>query len=122
MTTPPSRVLKGEGISPGLGVGTAWVYEGRLPGEPRDSAIHESEVQRQHGRIDRAIEQVHGDLARTAESVQDESRDAAGIFRVHQSILQSPVLSRELRETVQRELVYAEEAVQRVFWRWEQRM
>ena len=121
MITQISQALQGEGISPGLGVGTAWIYEGSLPGEPRNSAIHESEVQQEQARIDRAIEQVCGDLIRTSDSVQGESRDAADIFRAHQSILQSPTLSRELRDAVRRELICAEEAVQRVFLRWEQK-
>ena len=117
-----NQILFGQGLSPGLAVGKIWLYEGRLPDESRDQAIHESEVQRQQTRIDRAVTQVGLDLAGAAEQAEHElNKELAAIFRAHRGILESAPLLKELREAIQRELIHAEEAVQRVFWRWEHR-
>lgn len=117
-----NRSLTGEGISPGLAVGKAWVYEGTIHHKPRSRGIDRSEIQRQHTRIERAIEQVLDDLERSADQVEKElNRDLAAVFRAHQSILTSSTLLDEFRNGLEGELVDAEEIVQRVFWRWERR-
>ena len=63
MNQETNKLLLGQSLSPGLAMGKVWLYEGRLPDKPRDQAIHESEVQRQQTRIDRAITQVRRNLA-----------------------------------------------------------
>jgi len=120
--SPRNRTLTGQGISPGLAVGKAWVYEGTIHRKPRSRAIDRSEIQRQRTRIERAVEQVLNDLEQSADQVEAElNRDLAAVFRAHQEILNSPGLLDELRSGLASELVDAEEIVQRVFWRWERR-
>jgi len=122
MNQETNKLLLGQSLSPGLARGKVWLYEGRLPDQPRDHAIRESEVQRQQIRIDRAIAQVRLDLAQSAQRAeQDFDGELAEIFRAHQAILETPSLLKELAESVERELIHAEEAVQKVFWRWEHR-
>jgi phosphoenolpyruvate-protein phosphotransferase len=117
-----SRTLTGEGISPGLAVGKAWIYEDVTDRKSRRSGIDRSEVVRQHGRMDRAIEQVLYDLERSADHVEHElNGELARVFRAHQALLTSPALVDELRSELEHELVDAEETVRRVFWRWEGR-
>jgi len=117
-----NRTLTGEGISPGLAVGKAWIYEGTIHHKPRSRRIDRSEIQRQHTRIERAVEHVLGDLERSADQIEQElNKDLAAIFRAHQGILTSRTLLDELRNGLESELVDAEEIVQRVFWRWERR-
>lgn len=67
-----NKILFGQGLSPGLAIGKIWLYESMLPDESRDQAIHESEVQRQQTRIDRAVMQVGLDLAGAAEQAEQE--------------------------------------------------
>lgn len=117
-----NQILEGEGISPGLAIGKAWVYEGTIRRTSRSSGIDRSEAQRQLKRIDRALEKVCQDLEQSARQVEEEvNKDLAAVFRAHHEILTSPTLQSELRESLENELVDAEEAVQRVFWRWERR-
>lgn len=105
-----NRVLSGEGISPGLAIGKAWLYDGTVNRKPRSPGIDRSEIQRQHTRIKRAVEQVLEELEESADQVEREMNDdLAAIFRAHQRILTSPELLTELQNRLTAELVDAEE-------------
>jgi len=113
--------LSGLGVSPGLAVGQAFVYRDILHDLERyDIGTHQ--IEHEHGRIERAVEQVLADLGLSARRVEAElNADLALIFRAHEAMLQDPALNRDLREELEQELVNAEQVVKRVFRRWERR-
>lgn len=116
------KQLWGQCLSPGLALGKVWLYESRLPDQTREQMIPKSDVPRQQTRIERALESVRSELDQAVQRAEQAfDRNLADIFRAHQAILQTPSLLKELREAVERESIQAEEAVQRVFWRWEHR-
>ena len=116
-----NMTLSGLGISPGLAVGQAFVYRDILRDLERYD-IQTHQIEYEHGRIERAVEQVLVDLGLSAERVETElNTDLALIFHAHETMLHDPVLTKELREELEQELVNAEQVVKRVFRRWERK-
>jgi len=118
-----NRELSGQGISPGLALGKAFIYEDVLQSDQRRYVIEEHQVEREYSRIEQAIEQVLRDLRQSGERVEEElNEDLAGIFHAHKAILEGPSLPVEFKEELELDLVNAEEVVKRVFRRWERKL
>jgi phosphotransferase system enzyme I (PtsI) len=114
-----SVVISGYGISPGLAIGTAFVYEDIFHRDHERYEIDEYEVREEYERIEQAIEEVLIDLEVAADRVEkDLDANLANIFRAHQTMLRDRSLREEFRRELQQELVNAEHIVQRVFHRW----
>ena len=113
--------LWGQSIASGLSSGTAFVYRDIL--HHHDHARYQIEahqVDNEYGRIMTAIEIVLDDLRLSAERVEQAlDQELAEIFHTHQLMLRDSSLIRESRSEVEQEKVNAEQAVRRVFGRWE---
>lgn len=119
---PKHTVLSGISISPGLAMGTAFVFRDILEGEPRGPAIAVAAVEQEHARIARAMEDVLRELKLSATRIEEELGTAmADIFRAHEEMLQDVTLAAEIRTEVEKELLSAEHALQRVLGRWERK-
>jgi phosphoenolpyruvate-protein phosphotransferase len=118
-----NRKLSGQGISPGLALGKAFVYEDILRLDQQRYAIVEEQVEREYARIEWAIERVLRDLKQSADRVEEDlNAELAAIFHAHHAILGNSSLAKELREELEKELVNAEEVIKRVFRRWERKL
>lgn len=114
--------LRGTGISPGLAMGRAFVYQDTFERELEFYNIAVHQVDNEYARIERATEDVVQDLRLSAERVEQQvGASVADIFRAQEEMLRDVILFEEIREEFRKELINAENAVQRVFKRWEGR-
>lgn len=118
-----NQKLSGQGISPGLALGKAFIFKDILQRDQQRYGIEESEIEWEYSRIERAIKQVLRDLRQSAGRVEAElNEELAAIFDAHYTVLDGSSLSTECREELEKELVNAEEVVKRVFRRWERKL
>jgi len=116
------RKLSGRGISPGLAIGRAFVYQDILQRDHERYDIEADQIPEEYARIERAMQAVRTDLELAAEIVADEANtDLAEVFRAHQMMLSDPLIQKDIRQEIETELVNAEHVVKRVFRRWERR-
>lgn len=113
--------LAGHGISPGLGMGTAYVYRDVLQ---RVDSVYclrsDDDVDEERRRLDRAIAKVVADLEQGEKDVNRTlDEDFARIFRVHQEMLKDPSVRDEMHAMMQRIRVNAECVVSGAFRRLE---
>jgi len=114
------RKLQGRSISHGLAAGKAFVYRDILYRDHERYDILNAEIEEEYARFQDAIRQVLRDLRSTAQEIETEVDGAvADIFRVQEAMLLDPVLLKDVREELDTERVNAEQAVKRVFRRWE---
>jgi phosphoenolpyruvate-protein phosphotransferase len=117
-----SATYQGLAISPGLAMGTAYVYRDILQRELEYHSVGEADAGEEWTRIENAVELVSDDLKRTARNVKREVDDEASkIFLAQEVILRDPALTDDLKETLEKDMVNAEHVVKRVFLRWERR-
>lgn len=123
MPRPENITLRGAGIAPGLAMGTAFVYRDILEQDLFTRSIRAGQVDEECARTQAAAERVAIDLEESARRIALQvGPHQADIFHVHQSMLAELIQSSEIREEMQKELVNAEVAVQRVFQRWADRL
>lgn len=114
--------LAGQGIAAGLAIGKAFVYRDILHHDHARYKIEAHQVDKEYGRIMSAIEIVLDDLRLSAERVEQAlDEELAEIFHTHELMLRDSSLIRESRSEVAEEKVNAEQAVRRVFGRWEEK-
>jgi phosphotransferase system enzyme I (PtsI) len=108
--------LKGEGISPGLAHGRAFLYTDILTRDLQIYNIKKKDAKEEMGRIQAAMNQVLDDLDEQKKIVQNQSQpfDAA-IFDFHKQILKDKKLNVDLAEELQSELINAEIVVKNIF-------
>src|SRR5213080_2602810 len=121
---PPGRdptTFTGAAISPGVGMGPAWLVVDLLESPPDPAAIARDQIAGEWSRILTSFEQTRRELEDAALRIEEQFDAAlAGIFRAHgmmlDGILSSGEIERELGS-----LVGAEAAVRRVFRRLHER-
>lgn len=114
--------ITGRSISPGLGMGKAWVVGDLLKysGDPR--AIGTNEIDSELTRLTNAFEQSLAELNVYAERIEAEFDSAlAGVFRAHSAMLRDLFESGEFERELRASLITAEAVVRRVFQRWFQK-
>ena len=112
--------LVGSRISAGFAIGRAYIYRDILKETHDFYDIKRYQVAEEHDRIIRAMRAVGDDLGLSARRIEKElDTGLADIFRAQGAILSDEALAKELGNELKRELVNAEEAVKRVFHRWE---
>ena len=114
-------VLAGQSVSPGLGMGPAWVVGDELSfaGAPR--AIEQDEIAGELLRLQHSFEETLADLEKSAERIAAEfNATLGGIFRAHGEILRELFNSGEFERELRQSLVAAEAAVGKVLRRWHQ--
>ncbi len=114
--------LSGYGISPGLGMGRAYIYRDVLKHRQEVYCIDADEVEREYQRIEEAFDAVRGRLQKNEKEVEQKlNEDFACILRSHAEILSDSSLLQEIYETIKRSCVNAELVVLAVFRRLEAR-
>jgi phosphoenolpyruvate-protein phosphotransferase len=114
--------LTGLRISPGLGMGKAWIAGDRMRPSGDGRRIAQHEIERELGRIRIAFDESQKELVEAARRVEEQFNAAlAGIFRAHAMMLDNLLSSGEFEHELRGSLVNGEVAVGRVFRRWQEK-
>ena len=111
----------GVAISPGVGMGPAWLLVDLLKSAPDPPAIARDQIAGEWSRILTSFEQTRRELEDSALRIEEQFDAAlAGIFRAHGMMLDGILSSGEIERELE-SLVGAEAAVRRVFRRLHER-
>lgn len=111
--------LSGRSISPGLGMGRAWVAADVLKSSGSPVPIGPDEVDGELVRLAHSVEETLAELDQYAQRIEVEFDAAlAGIFRAHAEMLRGLFASGEFEQELRASLLTAEAVVRRVFQRW----
>src|SRR5262249_35533086 len=114
--------LSGRSISPGLGIGRAWVVGDVLKGNGAPALIGPNDVDRELVRLAHSFEETLAELDQNARRIEAEFDAAlAGIFRAHGEMLRELLAAGEFERELRASLLTAEAAVRRVLKRWYQK-
>src|SRR5947199_332612 len=121
---PPGRdptTFTGAAISPGVGMGPAWLVVDLLESPPDPAAIARDQIAGEWSRILTSFEQTRRELEDAALRIEEQFDAAlAGIFRAHGMMLDGILSSGEIERELE-SLVGAEAAGRRVFRRLHER-
>jgi phosphoenolpyruvate-protein phosphotransferase len=111
--------LSGRSISPGLGMGRAWVVGDVLKSSRPTAPIVESGIDGELARLARSFEETLAELDQHARRIEAEfDASLAGIFRAHGEMLRDLFASGEFERELRASLLTAEAVVRRVLLRW----
>ena len=111
----------GAAISPGVGMGPAWLRVDLLKSAPDPPAIARDQIAGEWSRILASFERTRSELEDSALRIEEQFNAAlAGIFRAHGMMLDGILSSGEIERELE-SLVGAEAAVRRVFRRLHER-
>jgi phosphoenolpyruvate-protein phosphotransferase (PTS system enzyme I) len=114
--------LSGRSISPGLGVGQAWVVGDVLNWSGPPAQIGPNDVDGELDRLAHAYEETLAELDQYAKRIEAEFDSAlAGVFRAHGEMLRELFASGEFTRELRASLLTAEAIVRRVLKRWYQK-
>jgi phosphoenolpyruvate-protein phosphotransferase len=112
-------VLSGRSISPGLGMGQAWIVADLLKRRGPATRVDADDVRRELLRLAESFEKTLAQLDQYARRIEAEfDATLAGIFRAHGEMLRELFESGEFEHELNASRVIAEEAVRRVLLRW----
>src|SRR5262245_11839912 len=112
--------LKGLRISPGLASGPVWIAGKTLDRNAETHRIQPNQVEAEMERIRRAILRVETELEESARRLSEQlDPSLAEIFRAHKLMLDNLLASNEFESELRASLTDAEEAVKKVFGKWE---
>jgi phosphoenolpyruvate-protein phosphotransferase len=121
--TPPEVKLSGRSISPGLGMGQAWVVGDVLKWSGPSAPIGQNDVGGELVRLAHSVEETLAELDQHATRIEAEfDSTLAGIFRVHGEMLRGLFASGEFERELRASLLTAETVVGRVLQRWYQKI
>ncbi|HEX3999016.1 MAG TPA: phosphoenolpyruvate--protein phosphotransferase [Pirellulales bacterium] len=116
---PSAAVLSGRNISPGLGMGRAWIVADVLKWGSPTTRVDAGDVRRELARLAESFEKTLAQLDEYARRIEAEfDRALAGIFRAHGDMLRELFDSGEFEHELKASRIIAEEAVRRVLLRW----
>ena len=120
--TPSELRLSGRSISPGLGMGRAWVMGDVLKWTGSRVPIALNDVDGELLRLARSFEETLAELDQYAKRIEVEFDSAlAGIFRAHGEMLRELFASGEFERELRASLLTAEAVVSQVLLRWYQK-
>src|SRR2546430_657625 len=120
-TQRPMTIFTGVAISPGVGIGPAWLVVDPLELAADPSAITRDQIAGEWTRILASFEQTRRELEDSARRIEEQlDAPLAGIFRAHGMMLDGILSSGDI-ETELEALIGAEGAVRRVFRRLQAR-
>jgi len=108
--------LVGEGVSPGLAKGQAFIYIDVLKRESKLYKIDDAQVDEEKARIDKAIDDVRQSLTIDVKRIESQlGKRSADIFRAQETMLLDPSVIEELKRTLEAERINAEQVIRTVF-------
>ena len=120
--TPAEVRLSGRSISPGLGMGRAWVLGDVLQWSGPSTQIGQDDVDGELVRLAHSVEETLAELDQYAKRIEGEfDSTLAGIFRAHGEMLRGLFATGEFERELRASLLTAEAVVGRVLQRWYQK-
>ncbi len=114
-----NAALSARCISPGLGMGQAWIVADVLKWSGPTASVHADDVRRELLRLTESFEKTLEQLDQYARRIEAEfDATLAGIFRAHGQMLKELFESGEFERELNTSRVIAEEAVRNVLSRW----
>jgi phosphoenolpyruvate-protein phosphotransferase len=114
--------LSGRSISPGLGMGRAWVVADVLKWSGPAAPIDRNDVDGELVRLAHCVDEALAELDQHAKRIEGEFDSAlAGIFRAHGEMLRGLFASGEFERELRASLLAADAVVGRVLQRWYQK-
>jgi phosphotransferase system enzyme I (PtsI) len=108
--------LVGEGVSPGLAKGKAFIYIDVLKRDSILYKIDEAQVDEEKARIDKAIDDVRQSLTIDAKQIESQlGKGSADIFLAQKTMLLDPSVVEEVKRTLEAERINAEQVIRTVF-------
>jgi phosphoenolpyruvate-protein phosphotransferase len=108
--------LVGEGVSPGLAKGKAFVYIDVLKRDSEFYKIDAAQIADEQARIDRAITDVRQSLTIDAKRIEGKlGKESADIFLAQEAMLLDPSIVEDLKKTLEAERINAEHVIKMVF-------
>ncbi len=108
------RILKGIGVSEGIRIGKALVYQHESAIDT-DRFLHETEIPTELERLQTTVEQAQIELdALIIRSAQTLSEDKLGVLKGQKSMLADPAFLPEMKKLIQKKLFSPEKAVKQV--------
>ncbi len=118
-----TKIFLGQGISPGLASGKAFLYRDILQHGSERYDIEPAAIEDEFSRVAKARSKVLQDLDDTAQRVEsDLDESQADIFRAQALMLRTPEIMDEIRQRLERELVSASQVVRKVLARLERQL
>ncbi|MFW6152234.1 MAG: phosphoenolpyruvate-utilizing N-terminal domain-containing protein, partial [Verrucomicrobiota bacterium] len=115
--------INGLAISPGVGMGRAYIYHDILQRTNEYYRVQPDEIEKEWQRIENAIGTVQGDLRAEAKRVEEQIENgAAEILLVQEAMLDDEELVKDFRNTLKEERTNAEYIVKEVLIRWGNRI
>lgn len=115
-------LLKGQSLSKGCSIGTAFLFRDVLKRDILSYTIAEEDIYRELARIKGAIDIVLLDLQKLSHIVRhDLGADQADIFEAHKQILIDQQLYQDMELALSEELLNAEQIVRMTFQKWSKR-
>jgi phosphoenolpyruvate-protein phosphotransferase len=120
---PKRMVIHGEPIVMGFAIGQVFYYQDIFTREIEKRELTEGQLEEEIKRLQRAIDQVHGDLDNLKSKVTREiDAEHAQIFRAHQLILKDIELFTDIEKSLKNQMLNVEHVVQDVFGRWNKKI
>jgi phosphoenolpyruvate-protein phosphotransferase len=114
--------LSGRSISPGLGMGQAWVVGDVLKWSGPPAPIDVNDIDGELIRLTHSFEEALAEVDQYAKRIEYEfDSTLAGIFRAHGAILRELLASGEFERELRASLLSAEAVVRNVLQRWYQK-
>ena len=108
--------LTGEGISPGLAKGVAFVYLDILKRDSEFCRINGDQISEEQSRIDEAINDVRHGLVTDAKRMESKlGKESATIFLAQEAMLLDRTVVENLKKTLNAEQINAEQVIRTVF-------
>lgn len=109
-------MLVGEGVSPGMAKGRAFIYIDVLKRDSEFYNIDAAQIADEQARIDRAITDVRQSLTIDAKRIEGKlGKESADIFLAQEAMLLDPSIVEELKKTLEAERINAEHVIRMVF-------
>ena len=108
--------LFGEGVSPGLAKGKAFVYIDVLKRDSEFYKIDAAQIAGEQARIDKAITDVRQSLTIDAKRIEGKlGKESADIFLAQEAMLLDRSIVEDLKKTLEAERINAEHVIRMVF-------
>ena len=108
--------LMGNGVSPGMAQGKAFIYKDVLLRDSELYLIDDTQIDEEKDRILKAIDDVRRCLVIDAKQIEGKlGKQSADIFLAQEAILLDPQVVEEIERVLQTEMINAEQVVRTVF-------
>jgi len=116
------KIHRGEGISPGVAVGKAYIAEDMIHQELKKVTMSRDRIPQEKDRFKKSLEESRKEIQDLIEKVdKDLGADESSIFQMHLGIISDKSFTGKILRLIEDESLTAESAVKSVVEHWEKR-